>query len=131
MDKRFKSEILYTIRLDQNPDLSKTYLVEYNMPRSDKIKVKEICPISEQDYTTGRLVDRNECQTLLDTAAHKSFMSKIHCLTCKSLHSLPKLVSKTKNNQIGNGQYVSMLCIMPVILDIHDHIFEIFTLVLY
>ena len=31
--------------------------------------------------------------------------------------------------QVGNGQYVSVLFVIPVIIDIHRHRFEIFTLV--
>ena len=48
----------------------------------------------EQGYTVGKLLDRMECQILLDTEASKSFMSKSHYLCCKSLHSLPKFASK-------------------------------------
>ena len=55
-------------------------------------------------------------------------MCKTHYLRCKSLHSLPKVASKTKNIQVGNGQYVSILFIVLIILDIHDHTFEAFTL---
>ena len=42
---------------------------------------------------------------------------------------MPKCASKTKNIQVQNGQYVSVVFIIPVILDIHDHRFEVFTLV--
>ena len=31
--------------------------------------------------------------------------------------------------QVGNGQYVSVLFVIPVIIEIHRHRFEIFTLV--
>ena len=31
--------------------------------------------------------------------------------------------------QVGNGQYVSVLFVISVIIDIHGHRFEIFTLV--
>ena len=31
--------------------------------------------------------------------------------------------------QVGNGQYVSVLFVIPVIIDIHGHRFEMFTLV--
>ena len=31
--------------------------------------------------------------------------------------------------QVGNGQFVSVLFIIPVIVDIHGHRFEIYTLV--
>ena len=42
---------------------------------------------------------------------------------------LPKFTSKTQRIQVGNGQYVSVLFIIPVVIDIHGHSFEIFTLV--
>ena len=48
---------------------------------------------------------------------------------CKSLYSLPKFASKTTRIQVGNGQCVSVLFIIPVIVDVHRHRFEIFTLV--
>ena len=48
---------------------------------------------------------------------------------CKSLHSLPKFVSKIQRIQVGNGQIVSVLFIIPVIVDIHGHRFETYTLV--
>ena len=48
---------------------------------------------------------------------------------CKSLHSLPKCASKTTRIQVGNGQCVSVLLIIPVIIDVHGHRFEIYTLV--
>ena len=56
-------------------------------------------------------------------------MSKSYYVCCKSLHSLPKFASKTQRIQVGNGQFVSVLFIIPVILDIHGHRFEIYTLV--
>ena len=55
-------------------------------------------------------------------------MSKIHFLRCKSLHSLPKFTSKTKNIQVGNGQHESVVFTIPV-LDRQIHSCEIFTLV--
>ena len=48
---------------------------------------------------------------------------------CKSLHTLPKFASTTQRIQVGNGQCVSILFIIPVIVDIHGHSFEIYTLV--
>ena len=76
-----------------------------------------------------KLLDKTECQILLDTGATKSFMSKSYYMQCKSLHSLPKFASKTQRIQVGNGQFVSVLFIIPVIIDIHRHRFEIYTLV--
>ena len=56
-------------------------------------------------------------------------VSKSYFMRCKSLHSLPKFTSATTRIQVGNGQYVGVLFIIPVILTIQSHRFEIFTLV--
>ena len=56
-------------------------------------------------------------------------MSKSYYMHCKSLHSLLKFASKTQRIQVGNRQFVSVLFIIPVIIDVHRHRFEIYTLV--
>ena len=66
---------------------------------------------------------------MVDTSASKSHMSKSYFLRCKSLHSLHKFTSTTTRMQIGNGQYVGILLVIPVIMAIQKHRFEIFTLV--
>ena len=124
-----KLQILDMTRFDENSDLSMTYLGRSSMVRDYKMVVEERFLISEQGYTTGKLLDSTECQILLDSGASKSFMSKSHYLHCKSLHSLPKFVSKIQRIQVGNRQYVSVLFVIPVIIDIHSHRFEIYTLV--
>ena len=65
-----KSKILNTIRF-KNPDLSTTYLGRSNMDRDHKIVAEERYPISEQGYTTGKLLDDTKCQILLDTGTRK------------------------------------------------------------
>ena len=70
-----------------------------------------------------------ECQILLDTGASKSFMSKSYYLCCKALHSLPKFALKTQIIHVGNGQYVSVLFLILVIIEIAGHRFEIYMLV--
>ena len=74
-------------------------------------------------------MDSTECQILLDTGVTKSYMSKSYYLRCRALHALPKLSSNTQKIQVGNGQYVSILFVIPVIIDTHRHRFEIFILV--
>ena len=56
-------------------------------------------------------------------------MLKSFYMQCKSLQSLPKFTSKTWRIQAGNGQSISVLFIIPVIIDVHRHRFEIYTLV--
>ena len=95
------------------------------MIKDSKIKTVESFLISEQWYPMGKLLDGTECQVLLDTGASKSFMPKSHYLHCKSFHSLPKFASRTQRIQVGNGLFVSVLFIVPIIIDIHRHRFEI------
>ena len=124
-----QSEILGTTGFDENSDLSTTYLGKADRSKHHKIKAEESLPISEQGYTIGKLLDGTECQILLDTGASKSFMSKSYYMCCKSVHSLPKFTSKTQRIQVGNSQFVNILFIIPVIVDIHGHRFEIYALV--
>ena len=39
------------------------------------------------------------------------------------------LQTLTQRIQVGNGQYMGVLFVIPVIIDVHRHRFEIFTLV--
>ena len=80
-------------------------------------------------YTVGKLLDGTEYQIHLDTEVSKSFMSNMHCWRYKSLHSLPKFASKTQTIEVGNEQCVSVLFIIPIIINVNGHWFEIFTLV--
>ena len=124
-----QSEIVNTSRFNENSDLSMTYLHRSDKARNDKLKAEESFPISEHGYTSGKLLDVTECQLLLDIGTSRSFMSKSFYMQCRSLHSLPKFASKTQMIQVGNGQCVSILYIIPIIIDVHGHQFEIYTLV--
>ena len=84
-----QSEIINTMRFNENSDLSMTYLGRSNKTRNDKLKAEESFPMSEHGYTLSKLLDGTECQLLLDTGTSKSFMSKSFYMRCKSLHSLP------------------------------------------
>ena len=45
------------------------------------------------------------------------------------MHALPKFASNTQRIQVGNGQYLGVFFVIPVILTIQKHRFEVFTLV--
>ena len=62
-----KSEIVDTTRFDKNLDLSTTYLGKINMTCNKNLIVEERFPISKLGCTVGKLLDRTECQILLDT----------------------------------------------------------------
>ena len=121
--------MVYAIIFNENSDLSMTYLGQIKMMRDTKTKAEERFPISHQRFTSGKLLDGTECQILLDTGATKSYMSKSYYLQCKALHVLPKFSSNTQRIQLRNGQYVSVLFIIPVVIEIHGQTFRIFTLI--
>ena len=124
------AEMVYANKFNENSDLSTTYLGQTKMMRDTKIKAEERIPITGQGFASGKLLDGTECQILLDTGATKSYMSKSLLFVMQNLYthywnSLPTL----QRIQVGNGQYVSVLFVIPVIKDIHGHRFKIFTLV--
>ena len=100
------------------------------MTRNTEVKAEENFPITMQGYTKGKLLDGTECDILVDTGASKSYISKSYFMRCKSLHSLPKFTSTMTRIKVGNGEYVGVLFVIPIIMTIQNHRSEIFTLVL-
>ena len=72
MYEGIQSEIISTTRIDENADLSTTYLGRTEITRMSKIKTEERFPLSEQGYMIGRLLDGTECHILLDLK-HREF----------------------------------------------------------
>ena len=48
-----QSEVLYTMKFDENLEFSTIYLGKQNMSRMDKLKPEEMFPVTEQGLTTG------------------------------------------------------------------------------
>ena len=122
------ADVVTAYRFDENVNLSTTYLGKIDMRREDIMKAEENFPISEQGFVIRKILNGEECQLLLDTGASKSYMSKSYYLRCKMLHDLPKFASKTQRIQVGNGQYVRVLFVILVIVEICGHRLEVFTL---
>ena len=93
------------------------------------IRAVESFPISGQGYIVGKLSDKTDCSILIDTHASQSYMSKSFYMQSEILHALPKFAPPTQRIQVGNGQYVAVLFVIPVIIEVHQHVFEVFTLV--
>ena len=124
-----QSEISQVTRFDENTDLSTTYLGKHGQTRKSVIRAEESFPISGQGYTVGKLPDKTNCNILIDTGTSQSYMSKSFYMQSKILHALPKFVPTTQRIQVGNGQFVAVLFVILVIIEIHGHLFEVFTLV--
>ena len=125
-----QSDIVSSSRFDENSDISMTYLGRIGHEESqNKLKAEGLFPISENGYTLGRLLDGMKCQLLLDTGASKSFMSKSFYMHCKSIHTLSKFAATMQRIQVENRQCISILFIIPVIIEVHGHKFEVYTMV--
>ena len=96
---------------------------------------KHDCTIAGQSlldcygYMVGKLLDGTECQILLNTG--ESYHScPSHILSDINLYiHYQSFHPKTQRIQVVSGQYISVLFIIPIVIDIHGHRFEIFTLV--
>ena len=74
------AEMIYANKFNENSDLSMMYLGQTKMTRDTKIKAEERFPITDQGFASEKLLDGTDCQTLLDTGATKSYMSKSYYL---------------------------------------------------
>ena len=123
------AEVISTDRFGEDTDLSTTYLGQVNMARDTEVRVEESFPITARGYPRGQLLDSTDCEILIDTCTSKSYMSKSYFFRCKNLQVMPKFTSTTRRIQVGNRQYVGVLFVIPVVITIQKHRFEIFTLV--
>ena len=83
-----KSEILSTTRLNENSDLSMSYLGKTSIIK-DKISTEEKFLISEKGYTTGKPLDGTKCQILLDTRASNHLcLNHTICIANHFIHYL-------------------------------------------
>ena len=119
--------VISTDKFDEDTDISTTYLGQVDM--TTEVKAEESFPMTARGYATWQLLDDTDCDVLVDTGVSKSYMSKSYFLQYKNLHVMPKFTSSAKRIQIGNGQYVGVLFVIPVLITIMNHRFEIFTLV--
>ena len=64
---------------------------------------------------------RHRCYKVIHVKILRFEMQDSTCTT--------KFSSNTQRIQVGNGQYVSVLFVIPVVINVHGHRFKIFTLV--
>ena len=67
---------------------------------------------------------------LLDTGASKSYMSKGFYMRHPHLHKYPKFNLTVRNLQVGTGELVATLFVIPFVFKVGNHLFEVYTLVL-
>ena len=103
-------------QFDDSSAVSMTYLNKTDETKKTVIKTQEQFLIIDHSTTVGILLGGAECKILQDSGATKSFLSKQYYLKNKSLHGLPKFSLKVKVIQVGNGESVNIMFIIPIII---------------
>ena len=96
---------------------------------TDTFQPEQDFPIYSNCHTRGQFAGGGMIDILLDTGASKSYMSKGFYMRHPHLHRYPKFNSTIKNLQVGNGELVAALFVIPFVFKIGEHLFEIYTLV--
>ena len=123
------NSLKFSLYYDDTKDVSTTYLGPERMTIKSSFKTVESFPIHANSHTWGYVLGGGMINILLDSGASKSYMSKAYYMNNANLHHLPKCTSSIKTVQVGNGHFVNTLFVIPIVVNIHGHLFEIFTLV--
>ena len=112
-----------------NRDVATTYLGTDVISKKDHFNPEVKFAITSTSHTLGQLVGGSTMSILLDTGASKCYMSRAYFERNKLLHNLPRLKSTIKSLRVGNGNEVCAHFVIPVLLRIAEHKFEIYALV--
>ena len=118
-----QAQIHQASQFDDFSAVHTSYFGKTDKTKKNVIKAQEQFSITDHSTTVDTLLYVTECQIHLDRGATKSFMSKQCYLRNKSLYGLPKFSSKAKVIQVGNGEGVNILFIIPIIITVQGHIF--------
>ena len=131
MDRYDGIAIELNVNMDYNDavDVTTTYLGREVMEITDNFQPEQAFPIYSNCHTRGQFTGGGMIDILLDTGASKSYMSKGFYMRHSHLHRYPKFNSKIRNLQVGNGELVVALFVIPFVFKIGEHLFEVYTLV--
>ena len=131
MDRYDGVTIELNVNMDYNDavDVTTTYLGQESVEITDTFQPKQNFPIHSNCHTWGWFAGGGMIDILLDTGASKSYMSKGFYMRHPHLHKYPKFNSTIRNLQVGNGELVAALFVIPFVFKIGKHLFEIDTLV--
>ena len=110
-------------------DVTTTYLGPDKVCISDVFFPELHFPVYSNSHTHGYLHGVGMINILVDTGAHKSYMSKRFFDKSPGLHSLRRLPTVCSHLRVGDGYLIRSHFILPIVVKIFGHRFEIFTLV--
>ena len=86
-------------------------------------------PFTAQCHIEGTLQNGRTIKVLFNTGMTKSYLSRRCYDHNPHLHSLPKFKSYSKYLVVGNGQPVLCEFVIPLIIMIKEHVFEIYVII--
>ena len=122
-------ELNVNMEYDDAVDVTTTYLGHESLKITDTFRPEQAFPIYSNCHTWGQFIGGGMLDILLDTGASKSYMSKGFYMRHPHLHKYPKFNSTVKNLQVGNGELVATLFVIPFVFKIGKYLFEVYTLV--
>ena len=122
-------ELNVNMDYDDVVDVTTTYLGQEAVNITDTFQPEQNFPIYSNCHTRGQFTGGGTIDILLDTGESKSYMSKGFYMRHPHLHRYPKFNSTIKNLQVGNGELVAALFVIPFVFKIGEHLFKIYTLV--
>ena len=122
-------ELNVNMEYDDAVDVTTMYLGQESVNLTDTFYPEQAFSILPNCHTEGQFVGGGRMDVLLDTGASKSYMSKSFYIRHTHLHKYPKFHSTIRNLQVGNGELVAALFVIPFVFKIAKHLFEIYTLV--
>ena len=122
------SEIKDPKTFDEGTDTSITYVggVTHDIP---KFEPNLSFSFNHRCHVEGRIGTGATIDILLDTGATKSYFSRKYYEEHPYLHDLPKYVPNLGPIRLGDGTLCTVDFIIPLIVTIENHVFEVFALI--
>ena len=115
------SKLNINMEHDDVVDVATTYLGHESIKITDTFRPEQAFPIYSNCHTWGQFIGGGMLDILLDTGASKSYMSKGFYMRHPHLHKYPKFNSTVRNLQVGNGELVATLFVIPFVFKIGKH----------
>ena len=110
-------------------DVTTTYLGHKSIKIIDTFRPEQAFPINSNYHMWGQFVGDGMLDILLDTGASRSYLSKVFYMRHPHLHKYLKFDSAIRKLQVGNGELVATLFVIPFVFKVGKHLFEVYTLV--
>ena len=117
------------MKYDHMIDVTTTYLGHESIKITDTFRPEQAFPINSNCHMWGQFVGGGMLDIHLDTGASKSYMSKAFYMRHPHLHKYLKFNLIIRNLQVGNGELVATLFVIPFVFKVGKHLFEVYTLV--